>query len=123
MISEDEEDRIDVEIAERRLSDPSEIPIPYERVRRELGILGVAAAFKFADDSRRDAATLRYETITDNFAHIIAARQAEADRKTRWEKHLDEWAARQERERPGWTLVGLSALAAILILAYFTWSP
>jgi hypothetical protein len=31
-------DQIDLEIARRRLSDPSEKPIPYEQVRKELGL-------------------------------------------------------------------------------------
>ena len=35
---EEEFDRIDVEEAERILADPTEIPIPYEQVRRELGL-------------------------------------------------------------------------------------
>jgi hypothetical protein len=33
---EELEDRLDVEEAERRLSDPNEVPIPYEHVRKEL---------------------------------------------------------------------------------------
>jgi len=32
------EDRLDVEEAERRLADPAEVPIPYEKVRKELGL-------------------------------------------------------------------------------------
>lgn len=32
------EDRLDVEEAERRLADPNEVPIPYEQVRKELGL-------------------------------------------------------------------------------------
>ena len=34
---EQKEDRADVKEAERRLSDPAEIPIPYDQVRRQLG--------------------------------------------------------------------------------------
>lgn len=36
---EKELDRLDVEEAERRLDDPTEIPIPYEQARRELGLV------------------------------------------------------------------------------------
>ena len=32
------EDQMDVEIARKRLADPNEVPIPYERVRKELGL-------------------------------------------------------------------------------------
>jgi hypothetical protein len=32
------EDQMDVEIARKRLADPNEIPIPYERIRKELGL-------------------------------------------------------------------------------------
>jgi hypothetical protein len=32
------EDQMDVEIARKRLADPSEVPIPYERIRKELGL-------------------------------------------------------------------------------------
>ena len=32
------EDQMDVEIARKRLADSSEVPIPYERVRKELGL-------------------------------------------------------------------------------------
>jgi PHD/YefM family antitoxin component YafN of YafNO toxin-antitoxin module len=35
---EELEDRLDVEEAERRLADPSDKSIPYEQVRRELGL-------------------------------------------------------------------------------------
>jgi PHD/YefM family antitoxin component YafN of YafNO toxin-antitoxin module len=35
---EELEDRLDVEEAERRLADPNEVPIPYEQVRKELGL-------------------------------------------------------------------------------------
>ncbi len=35
---EKELDRLDVAEAERRLSDPTEVSIPYEQVRRELGL-------------------------------------------------------------------------------------
>ena len=35
---EELEDRLDVEEAERRLADPHEVPIPYEQVRKELGL-------------------------------------------------------------------------------------
>ena len=35
---EKELDRLDVEEAERRLADPTEIPIPYEEARRQLGL-------------------------------------------------------------------------------------
>jgi hypothetical protein len=35
---EQEEARRDVEEAERRLSDPAEVPIPYDQARRELGL-------------------------------------------------------------------------------------
>ncbi len=38
---EQEEDRQDVEIAERRLADPSQIPIPYSEVRKRLGLADV----------------------------------------------------------------------------------
>jgi hypothetical protein len=31
-------DRADIELAAKRLADPSERPIPYERVRKELGL-------------------------------------------------------------------------------------
>jgi hypothetical protein len=34
---EEKEDQIDVEEAERRLSDPSEVPIPYDEARKRLG--------------------------------------------------------------------------------------
>jgi hypothetical protein len=32
------EDQMDVELARKRLADPNEVPIPYERVRKELGL-------------------------------------------------------------------------------------
>lgn len=32
------EDQMDVQIARKRLADPNEVPIPYERVRKELGL-------------------------------------------------------------------------------------
>jgi hypothetical protein len=32
------EDQMDVEIARKRLADPHEVPIPYERIREELGL-------------------------------------------------------------------------------------
>jgi antitoxin (DNA-binding transcriptional repressor) of toxin-antitoxin stability system len=32
------EDQMDVEIARKRLKDPDEVPIPYERIRKELGL-------------------------------------------------------------------------------------
>ena len=32
------EDQMDIEIARKRLADPKEVPIPYERVRKELGL-------------------------------------------------------------------------------------
>ncbi|MCL1467546.1 type II toxin-antitoxin system Phd/YefM family antitoxin [Argonema galeatum] len=32
------EDEIDLEEAKRRLEDPNEVPIPYEQVRKELGL-------------------------------------------------------------------------------------
>jgi len=32
------EDRLDLEEAERRLADPTEIPVPYKQVREELGL-------------------------------------------------------------------------------------
>ena len=32
------EDQMDVEIARKRLADPNEVPIPYERIRQELGL-------------------------------------------------------------------------------------
>jgi hypothetical protein len=32
------EDQMDVEIARKRLADPYEVPIPYERIRKELGL-------------------------------------------------------------------------------------
>ena len=35
---EELEDRLDVEEAVRRLKDPKEIPIPYERIRKEFGL-------------------------------------------------------------------------------------
>jgi hypothetical protein len=35
---EDEEDRRDVEEAERRLADPDEVPIPYGQARKALGL-------------------------------------------------------------------------------------
>lgn len=35
---EDLEDRLDVEEAQRRLADPNDKTIPYEQVRRELGL-------------------------------------------------------------------------------------
>lgn len=35
---EELEDRLDVEEAERRLADPSDKMVPYEQVRRELGL-------------------------------------------------------------------------------------
>lgn len=35
---EELEDRLDVEEAERRLADPNEVSIPYEQVRKELGL-------------------------------------------------------------------------------------
>jgi prevent-host-death family protein len=35
---EELEDRLDIEEAERRLADPNETPIPYEQVRKELGL-------------------------------------------------------------------------------------
>jgi hypothetical protein len=31
-------DQMDVEIARKRLADPNEVPIPYERIRKELGL-------------------------------------------------------------------------------------
>ena len=34
------EDQMDVEIARKRLADPNEVPIPYERIRKELGLSG-----------------------------------------------------------------------------------
>ncbi|MEO6808927.1 MAG: hypothetical protein ABI353_07425 [Isosphaeraceae bacterium] len=35
---EQEEDRIDVEDAERRLNDPTEVPIPFEEALRQIGL-------------------------------------------------------------------------------------
>jgi hypothetical protein len=35
---EGREDRLDAEEAERRVADPNEIPIPYDQVRKELGL-------------------------------------------------------------------------------------
>ncbi len=35
---EEIEDRLDLEEGERRLADPAEVPIPYEQVRKELGL-------------------------------------------------------------------------------------
>ena len=35
---EELQDRRDVEEAKRRLADPTEVPIPYEQVRKELGL-------------------------------------------------------------------------------------
>lgn len=32
------EDQMDVEVARQRLGDPNEVPIPYERIRKELGL-------------------------------------------------------------------------------------
>lgn len=32
------EDQMDVEIARKRLADPNEVPIPYERIQKELGL-------------------------------------------------------------------------------------
>ena len=32
------EDQMDVALARKRLADPDEVPIPYERVRKELGL-------------------------------------------------------------------------------------
>jgi antitoxin (DNA-binding transcriptional repressor) of toxin-antitoxin stability system len=32
------EDQMDIEIARKRLADPNEVPIPYGRVRKELGL-------------------------------------------------------------------------------------
>jgi len=32
------EDQMDVEVARKRLADPNEVPIPYERIRKELGL-------------------------------------------------------------------------------------
>ena len=32
------EDQMDVEMARKRLADPNEVPIPYERIRKELGL-------------------------------------------------------------------------------------
>lgn len=32
------EDQMDVAIARKRLADPNEVPIPYERIRKELGL-------------------------------------------------------------------------------------
>lgn len=37
-LSRDEEDRLDIEVARKRLADPKEVPIPYERVRKALGL-------------------------------------------------------------------------------------
>ncbi len=37
---EREQDRLDVEEAERRLADPTDFTVPYEQVRRELGLEG-----------------------------------------------------------------------------------
>jgi len=37
-IIEEEEDRLDVEDAERRLADPNEVPIPWEQVKKNLGL-------------------------------------------------------------------------------------
>ena len=37
-LSREESDRLDIEVARRRLADPSEVPIPYERIRKELGL-------------------------------------------------------------------------------------
>jgi antitoxin HigA-1 len=33
-----ESDRLDIEVARKRLADPDEVPIPYERIRKELGL-------------------------------------------------------------------------------------
>ena len=35
---EELDDRFDIEEVERRLADPNEVPIPYEQVRKELGL-------------------------------------------------------------------------------------
>jgi PHD/YefM family antitoxin component YafN of YafNO toxin-antitoxin module len=35
---EEEEEKLDVAEAERRLSDPTQTPVPYETVRKELGL-------------------------------------------------------------------------------------
>ena len=35
---EELEDRMDVKEAEKRLADPAEVPIPYEKVRKDLGL-------------------------------------------------------------------------------------
>lgn len=37
-LSRKESDRLDIEVARQRLADPKEVPIPYERVRKELGL-------------------------------------------------------------------------------------
>jgi hypothetical protein len=37
-LSREESDRLDIEVARQRLADPKEVPIPYERVRKELGL-------------------------------------------------------------------------------------
>ena len=37
-IFEEIEDRLDAEEAIRRLADPAEVPLPYEKVRKELGL-------------------------------------------------------------------------------------
>ena len=37
-LTEEEEDRLDVAEAERRLADPDEVPIPYEQARKTLGL-------------------------------------------------------------------------------------
>ena len=37
-LSREESDRLDIEVARKRLADPSEVPIPYERIRKEFGL-------------------------------------------------------------------------------------
>jgi hypothetical protein len=37
-MTEEEEDRLDIAEAERRLADPDEVPIPYEQARKTLGL-------------------------------------------------------------------------------------
>jgi hypothetical protein len=36
--SEEDEDRLDIAEAERRLADPNDVPIPYEEARRTMGL-------------------------------------------------------------------------------------
>ncbi|MFI5197691.1 MAG: HigA family addiction module antitoxin [Thermoanaerobaculia bacterium] len=37
-LSRKESDRLDIEVARKRLADPNEVPVPYRRTRKELGL-------------------------------------------------------------------------------------